>query len=558
MKRNITVNLYGSLYNIDEDAYELLNQYLSNIRAFFSKQPDGSEVADDIEARVAELMDEKREADGNVISIEDVQSIIQRIGTPDDMCRQDDEFSSADGESHHACPPPPYSPGCMKSPGGKKKLYRDVDHKMLGGVLAGLGQYLGVDPLWLRLLAVVLAFASWGAVVAVYVVLWILIPAAVTPAERLEMKGEPVNMESLGDEIINDKSVPQSHNSYSFLNSLLQLFCALFKGMLFVCGAGAILFFAGLFLWMTVMMAWAAISPGSFVYQVLDIENGVIDLHTALPPLPMWGLYICGSIFLLVSIYFLVYALIRMAGRKPGMPVWTRGVGLTVWIVSLFLSAGCLGMLIGNVIREDSAFNIALRNMRDQQKEQRKEQSVEYLKRNGWKIVRDSNVSSFSSYGEDFTGIHGRHYLEGSNSSGEMEYEVVRQVKVAPGLYTLSAYGRTNGNGAEIFATNGRGKRFSAPIPSYGSHGGEVWEEASRFVEADTAHTSALYQRMKRIADTDGGEGRGWSRVTVSNVTVGPDSVLTYGVTNCSPSVVWDGTWLSASSFELKKAEGVR
>ena len=255
MKRNITVNLYGSLYNIDEDAYELLNQYLSNIHAFFSKQPDGSEVADDIEARVAELMDEKREADGNVISIEDVQSIIQRIGTPDDMCRQDDEISSADGESQHACPPPPYSPGCMKSPGGKKKLYRDVDHKMLGGVLAGLGQYLGVDPLWLRLLAVVLAFASWGAVVAVYVVLWILIPAAVTPAERLEMKGEPVNMESLGDEIINDKSVPQSHNSYSFLNSLLQLFCALFKGMLFVCGAGAVLFFAGLFLWMTVMMA---------------------------------------------------------------------------------------------------------------------------------------------------------------------------------------------------------------------------------------------------------------------------------------------------------------
>ena len=61
-----------------------------------------------------------------------------------------------------------------------------------------------------------------------------------------------------------------------------------------------------------------------------------------------------------------------------------------------------------------------------------------------------------------------------------------------------------------------------------------------------------------RIADTDGGEGRGWSRVKVSNVTVGPDSVLTYGVTNCSPSVVWDGTWLSASSFELKKAEGVR
>lgn len=172
--------------------------------------------------------------------------------------------------------------------------------------------------------------------------------------------------------------------------------------------------------------------------------------------------------------------------------------------------------------------------------------------------MRDSNVSSFSTCGEDFTGIHGRHYLEGSNSSGEMEYEVVRQVKVAPGLYTLSAYGRTNGNGAEIFATNGRGERFSAPIPSYGSHGGEVWEEASRFVEADTVHASALYQRMKRIADTDGGEGRGWSRVTVSNVTVGPDSVLTYGVTNCSPSVVWDGTWLSASSFELKKAEGVR
>ena len=97
-----------------------------------------------------------------------------------------------------------------------------------------------------------------------------------------------------------------------------------------------------------------------------------------------------------------------------------------------------------------------------------------------------------------------------------MEYEVVRQVKVAPGLYMLTAYGRTNGNGAEIFATNGRGERFAAAIPAYGGRGGEVWEEACRIVEADTAHTSANYQRMKRMADVNDGEGHGWSRVTRS------------------------------------------
>lgn len=105
MKRNITVNLCGSLYHIDEDAYELLNKYLGDMRAIFSKQPGGEEVADDIESRVAELMNDKRVEGADVITIDDVQAIIQRIGTPDEM-----RDAENDETTHRPLQTPPLFP----------------------------------------------------------------------------------------------------------------------------------------------------------------------------------------------------------------------------------------------------------------------------------------------------------------------------------------------------------------------------------------------------------------------------------------------------------------
>lgn len=546
MKRNITVNLCGSLYHIDEDAYNLLSKYLGDMREIFSRQPDGKEVADDIEFRVAELMNEKRMGGADVITIEDVQAIIQRIGTPDDMRDTETE----EREDHTRQTPPP-----LPNEGyGKKKLYRDVNNKMLGGVLAGLGQYFGIDPLWLRLATVVLTFVLQGLTIPAYIVLWILVPAATTPAERLEMKGETVNMENLSDQIINESygNSPTTTGN-KILNGIFNLICIMFKGLVITFGACAALTLAGFFLIATVMIGWMSIAPDAFVSTVLELDSNAINLHSILPPVSSWCFYIFGSAMILLTIYFLIYAMQALAGRTLNMNSFKLKTALISWVVSFILTAAFGGVLIGNITNNKSNIDAALRQKRLEYRDNWKEESRDYLTHNGWRVARERNTSSLSESGDDFYGNNGRRYLHGSNRSGDMEYEVVRDIKVAPGRYTLTAFGRADGNGAEIFAIDSHGKRYATAIPAYGSKGGELWNEAMKYIDADTVKTSAEYKKMERIAHAHHSEGYGWSTVKVEDIVVGSDSVLTYGVTNCSPTTPWDGTWLSASSFALKK-----
>ena len=101
MKKNITINIFGQLYAFDEDAYELLKNYEDSLRSAFSSQPGGHEIADDIEARIAELLNELKSSGVEAITIEHVQDIIKRIGTPEDITGNDDE-TKEEGEATHA------------------------------------------------------------------------------------------------------------------------------------------------------------------------------------------------------------------------------------------------------------------------------------------------------------------------------------------------------------------------------------------------------------------------------------------------------------------------
>lgn len=106
MKKNITVNLFGTLYAIDDDACKLLEQYLDNMRSYFSKREGGDEITDDIEHRVAELFSELKTNGVEAISIEHVRDIIQRIGNPEQMDESTATNESDAQQSTHATPPP--------------------------------------------------------------------------------------------------------------------------------------------------------------------------------------------------------------------------------------------------------------------------------------------------------------------------------------------------------------------------------------------------------------------------------------------------------------------
>ena len=149
MKKNITINLFGTLYAIDEDACQLLEQYLDNMKSYFSRREGGDEIADDIEHRVAEIFSDLKAQGTEAISMENVQDIIRRIGNPEQM-DSDADMNSHDDNADAGCsgaagaqqpPEPPRSPNGGQTNGREKKyrkLFRDPDDVMLGGVMSGL------------------------------------------------------------------------------------------------------------------------------------------------------------------------------------------------------------------------------------------------------------------------------------------------------------------------------------------------------------------------------------------------------------------------------------
>lgn len=196
MKRNITINFHGILYSIDEDAYQLLNNYTENIKRYFSKKEDGDEIANDIECRISELLAEMKRSGTNVVTIENVQEIIKRVGSPEEV---DEDM---DSETRHDCETKGYSHmhEYLHSL-GKRHLYRDTENSIAGGVLSGMSYFLGIDVVWLRLAAILLTF-TYAIGFIVYLVLWIIVPPAVTTEEKLKMHGKEVNISNISDEVL--------------------------------------------------------------------------------------------------------------------------------------------------------------------------------------------------------------------------------------------------------------------------------------------------------------------------------------------------------------------
>ncbi len=191
MNKTTSINLGGYFFHIDEDAFRKLSNYFEAVRKSLS--PDGrEEIINDIESRISELFTEKLGTNKQVIGLKEVDDIITIMGQPEDY-KIDEETPENNFEANYA------------SSGSKKKLYRDKENSFLGGVLSGLGHYLNVDPLWLRIIMVILG----GAGFMFYIILWILIPEAVTTSQKLEMKGEPINISNI------EKKVKEGFNEIS-------------------------------------------------------------------------------------------------------------------------------------------------------------------------------------------------------------------------------------------------------------------------------------------------------------------------------------------------------
>ncbi|RXR29370.1 PspC domain-containing protein [Flavobacterium piscinae] len=195
MNKTVNINLGGLFFHIDEDAFQKLNRYFDAIKRSLSNSSGQDEIMKDIEMRISEIFTEKKEADKQVINLKDVDAMIAVMGQPEDY-RIEEEGDTTQSNFNNS----------TKS---SKKLYRDIDKNILGGVSAGLGHYFGIDALWIRLALVLIVIAGVGFPIFLYILLWILIPKAQTTTEKLQMTGEPVNLSNI------EKKVREEFASFS-------------------------------------------------------------------------------------------------------------------------------------------------------------------------------------------------------------------------------------------------------------------------------------------------------------------------------------------------------
>jgi len=183
MKITVNINLGGYAFHIDEDAYAELKRYLKNLELHFAGEESAAEILSDIETRMAELFRAKLSAFKQVITMDDVRSVISVLGTPEDI-------SDAEGPSS----------GEKFATPGYHRMYRDPDHRILGGICAGMGAYWNIDPLIIRVIFAALILAG-GIGVLIYLILWIVLPEAKTTAQKIEMKGNPVNIHNIKESV---------------------------------------------------------------------------------------------------------------------------------------------------------------------------------------------------------------------------------------------------------------------------------------------------------------------------------------------------------------------
>ena len=210
MKQVVKVSISGVSFSLESDAYTMLEKYLSELNEFYGKESDGAEIVSDIEERIAELLVEKGGKAG-IVSAETIGQIISLLGHPSEMEQQEYEENGVDSKP-------------------VKKLYRDLNEKVLGGVCGGIAAYFGVDTVMVRLIYVLLFFVtpiietfnfgssivinigggSYAFMSLLYLLLWIIVPAASTVEQRCAMRGRGTGI----DDIYSDASSEAGRNNY--------------------------------------------------------------------------------------------------------------------------------------------------------------------------------------------------------------------------------------------------------------------------------------------------------------------------------------------------------
>lgn len=319
MNKTLTVNIGGMVFHIEEHAYEKMKKYLDAIRGYFTSSEGRDEIIQDVESRIAEMFTDRLKDGRQVVDEADVDFVINLMGKPEQFAG--DESTEQKTFAAH-----------IEEKRSYRKLYRDPDDKIIAGVCSGLSHRLGVDPIWLRL-AFALIFFIGGGGILLYLLLVIIIPKAETTAQKLEMRGESVNLGNIRKAV--EEPIAKKETFFSrFFDMLASIIKALLKFLLYVVGgllalAGIVVLFA-LFIALMAILGVAGISIPIYISDLF--------LTTSQQFWSVIALFLVIGIPVIMLIYAGIKILFGIKKSSHALRMTAIGLMITGWIIAFYLA----------------------------------------------------------------------------------------------------------------------------------------------------------------------------------------------------------------------------
>lgn len=331
MKRTFPANIDGQIFYIDEDAFELLHNYLDQLHLTFTGA-EGNEIVADIESRIREHFASRVESGANVIVLADVNKVIETMGRPEDLSESNDS-------EEKSAPKRPFASINLPQ---NKRLFRDEQNKIFGGVLSGVAKYFNWNVTILRLLYTVFTIVTYfWPCVFVYLIAWMIIPPARTPRQRLEMNGEPVNVDTLGQAVMADSPTPPPYDGNGTENFFSSVFSILGKCIMGFLGLVSLITgFGALVLFMVILVG--AIAYAGFGSNTILLGLDWPFFHSLTLVWPTVWLILCVSLFVVVVCGSIAWGAASVIFR-------TKGIGksalVAIVILSLLLIAASIALV---------------------------------------------------------------------------------------------------------------------------------------------------------------------------------------------------------------------
>ncbi|MCX7743945.1 MAG: PspC domain-containing protein [Flavobacteriales bacterium] len=338
MKKIIQTNIGGFVFHMDEDSYEKLKAYLDTLKSHFSTEEGAIEIMQDIEHRIAEIFKDTLKTPREVVTMQDVEVMIGIMGQPEIIAEENASNNSTKQKG-------------SRTSSGPKRLYRDPDNKVLGGVCGGLGAYFGIDPVIFRLIFGI-TFIAWGTGLLIYFLLWIAMPKARTTAEKLEMRGEKINVSTIEKTVKEElEGVKQSFQDIkssgtaekvgnaiqNFLNALAQIIHRLLKIIGKFLAVFFIIFgiiFLSIFIWAIIFGEGISISLNQDTYEIpLSTLVNLISENSLQTRLAIISVLLILGIPLIMLIYVGIKILFRIQHNSR----WLNYTALGIWIFGIML-----------------------------------------------------------------------------------------------------------------------------------------------------------------------------------------------------------------------------